>query len=285
MSLMTKAVLVRLTIEIIGSEERNRAITSDVNSNFLHAQAGFYHKCKIDRAHLKPIRTIATNARTYHREITVPWDGNSRLMSASRSFDYMNKMSQFKLEFEAAVNDFIYLWPSVVAKEQSRLGNLFDPKDYPSQSALPQHFRFMHLLEPIPNAEHLILDIEGDVAKELQAKLEKDNQDKIKVAKHGLMIRLLEPIERMADICGNDKKVHASMIERVESVTKIVKEMAIDDLADKDILEKIAKVENILTGYTKGQITGDKNLKSKLGQEAQNIANEISSQLGYMVPQ
>ncbi len=203
---------------MLGTEERDRKLSADVNLNYLTVNAGFYHKCKIDKRHLRPVRAAAHVARIYHRKNTVPWDGYARLLVASKALEYANKMSEFKIGFENAVNDLKLAWPSIVQAEQVRLGgNLFNPADYPNQAELDKYFSFGHQIEPVPDKSHLVLDIENEVLEEIKNKLDQENKNRIEDAKKEMYVKLLEPVSRMANICTNDKKVYEARRRQSET--------------------------------------------------------------------
>jgi len=278
MSITNKTVLVTLKIEMLGIEERDKKLSTDVNINYLNvAKAGFYYKCKIDKRHFHAVRSAAHVARIYHRQVTVPWDGNWRLLAAAKSMEYTNKMSTFKIGFENAANDLKMTWKSVLASEQQRLGaKLWNAADYPHQSDLLKFFSFAHEISPVPDKSHLVLDIEASVVEELKAMLEKENNQRIQSANRDMYERLLKSVSHMADICSNDKNVFDSMIQDVKDVTTMLTELSAVSLGDSILAQTLKDVKEKLTGYTAGQIRRDPRLKEKLGTEASQIAAKLS---------
>jgi hypothetical protein len=266
---------------MLGIEERDRNLSEDVNDNYLNVQnAGFYYKCKIDKRHFRAVRSAAHEARVYHREVTVPWDRIWRLLPASLSLEYTNKMSSFKIGFENAVNDLKNTWPAIIAAEQARLkSKLFNPADYPNQADLLNYFSFAHTINPVPDSSHLILDIEASVMQELRDTLDKENAVRIGDAKKDMYVRLLTPVAHMADICSNDKRVYDTMVQDVKNVTILLSELSAASLGDTALAEQLATVKSKLAGFTPGQIRNDPRLKAKLGQEAAIIASQIHASL------
>jgi hypothetical protein len=263
---------------MLGIEERDKKLSTDVNVNYLNvAKAGFYYKCKIDKRHFNAVRSAAHYARIYHRNVTVPWDGNWRLLAAAKSMEYTNKMSSFKIGFENAVNDLKMTWPSIIASEAQRLGKkLFNPADYPHQTDLLKFFSFAHEINPVPDKSHLVLDIEAAVVEELKAMLEKENNLRIQSANRDMYERLLKSVAHMADICNNDKNVFDSMVQDVKDVTAMLTELSLVSLGDTVLAQMLKEVKEKLTGYTAGQIRRDPRLKEKLGTEASQIAAKLS---------
>jgi hypothetical protein len=286
MSITNKTVLVTLKIEMLGIEERDKKLSTDVNLNYLNiADAGFYYKCKIDKRHFKPVRAAAHAARVYHRSVTVPWDDNCRLLAASKVLEYTNKMSNFKIGFENAINDLKMTWPAMILDEQRRLGpKLFNPGDYPHETDLEKFFSFSHDIKPVPDKIHLVLDIETSVVEDLKNRLDKENDIRTDNAKRDMYARLLTPVSHMADICANDKKVFDTMIKDVIDVTVLLTELSAASLGDAELNDKLSTVKSKLAGYTPGQIRRDPRLKERLGAEAAIIANELQANLGMALP-
>ena len=286
MSITNKTVLVTLKIEMLGIEERDRPLSDDVNLNYLNvANAGFYYKCKIDKRHFRDVRRAAHEARIYHRNVTVPWDGFSRLLPASKTLEYTNSMSNFKIGFENAVNDLKMTWPAVMAEELLRLGpKLHNPADYPPQSELLNYFSFAHTINPVPDSNHLILDIEASVVKELKEALDKENGHRINDAKKNMYVRLLEPVAHMADICSNDKRVYDTMVKDIKNVTMLLTELSAANLGDEILAKQLSTVKEKLAAFTPGQIRNDPNLKAQLGKDAALIAKQLKANLGNAPP-
>ena len=286
MSITNKTVLVTLKIGMLGIEERNKELSTDVNLNYLNvANAGFYYKCKIDKRHFKAVRSAAHDARIYHRNVSVPWDDNCRLLAASKVLEYTNKMSNYKIAFENAISDLVMKWPSIIIEEQQRLGSkLFNPGDYPNDCDLERFFSFSHDIKPVPDKSHLVLDIENSVVEDLKNRLDKENGIRADNAKRDMYARLLTPVSHMADICANDKKVFDTMVKDVIDVTSLLTELSAASLGDAELSKKLTDVKSKLAGYTPGQIRRDPRLKERLGIEAAIIANELQTSLGMAPP-
>lgn len=137
--------------------------------------AGTYRKNMVSKDHLKPIKDIETEARKYHREVTLPWgqDGE-RVLPASMVDEYTAEMRRLHQEFDLAVAEFKQKYPSIVIDEKSTLGSMYKQDEYPSLRELDDKFDFKVSITPIESAddfriklsESIIDRIKDDVRKQ-----------------------------------------------------------------------------------------------------------------------
>jgi hypothetical protein len=294
MSLSTKTMIVKLSTQLLGTSGKDNDATDVVNS-FLQTslQAGYYKKCKIDTASLKPLMTVVRQARDYHRTVTRPFgDDKWRMLPATKVKEYTQKMRGFKQDFKMEISDLESTWPAVIARQKLRLdstkGTLFNPEDYPyvepdpngsapyiiSKPVKLDHFYSMdYELSPTPDEGHIIIDLEAETIQELKDDLNKKNKKKLEDSKLELWRRLIDPVKNMAKICTEDKSVHKSLTKNIEKELSILSDLNVTN--DIDLTNAIKEIKDQLTGYTPGQIRHDKGLKKDLGNKAAVLTDKM----------
>jgi hypothetical protein len=296
MSLTKKTMIARLTIEMLGMGGKDKRLTHSINMDLnANQEAGYYHKCKIDRASVSDIIKAAERARKVHRKLTRPFgDDKWRLLPTTRFNEYSKELRAAKVDFFNAVRDLELKWPAVVAKQQRRLQSskkvMFIPGDYPfcvpdgngGFTVLPnvnlsKHYIFEFEIEPTPDKDNLIVDLEKETIDELKKEMQTFQEKKLADSKKDLWKRIFEPVKNMADICSNDKKVFKSLIKNIEKEISILRDLNVTN--DIDMNQVLDDVEANLTGYTIGQIRDDKKLKSELGQKAEQISHTLDKYL------
>jgi hypothetical protein len=280
MSLTEKAMLAKISCSIIGQKKKDDIATTKAN-NALNTsqQAGMYMKCKISRENIIDVLRARDKATALHRKMTTPFTSDGwGLISADLVIEYGRHMSNFKIEFEAAVGDFVRRWVAVVAFESNRLGPLFNQNEYPSQGVVADEFLFYHRLKPVPDEGHIILDLEAEDLEEIKSQLKKENDENLKRSMKDMWNRLFDPVANMADICSNDKKVFGSLITKLEDIVDILPTLNIIHDADLNVMAQEIKYK--LLGHTVGQIKDDKKLKKKLGKEAEDLADKVRNFMG-----
>jgi len=293
MSLTTKTMLVKLTIEMLGTSGKDNSTTVLVNNHLQTNQnAGYYKKCKLDNESIKDVKSTAEAARKIHKELTRPFgDDKWRLLPAVRVKEWTTEIRAAKRAFEYAVSDLNPRWPAIIATQKKRLtsiNSMFDPNDYPFVKKdnnpdgyiiepnvdLSKYYIFNEDMQAMPDKGHLILDIEADLIKEIKNQMAKNHEQKMRDSKLELWRRLIEPVENMANICINDKKVFASLTQNIEKELDILADLNVTN--DIDLTNAINDVRKNLVGYTPGQIREDKRLKSDLGMKAKLLSDKMT---------
>lgn len=268
-------MLAKVSCSIIGMRKKDDSATITANDALnTSQQAGMYQKCRISRQNIIDVIRARDKATKLHRSMTTPFTSDGwGLISADLVMDYSRQMANFKQEFEASVADVVNRWVAILAFEKSRLGPLYVPEEYPSQNEVADQFAFYHRLKPVPDENHVIIDLETEVLDEIKTQLRKENDENLERSINAMWKRLFEPVSNMADICSNDKKVFGSLITKLEDIVDIMPSLnIINDAALNDIASEI---KFKLLGHTTGQIKDDKKLKKQLGKEAEDLAKKV----------
>lgn len=279
MSLTSKAMLAKVHCSIIGQKKKDIEATDKSNSYLqTSANAGHYQKTRISRENIIDVIRARDAATKLHRKMTTPFTSDGwGLISADLVMDYSKEMGGFKTQFEAAVVDVVNRWDAIVAFEQKKLGPIFKRSEYPDKSQVADYFGFDHELKPVPDEGHIVIDLEAEVLHDLRKKLRKKNEENLKRSITDMWHRLFEPVNNMADICLNDKKVFGSLIEKIEEIVTIIPSLNIID--DPNIKSMADEIKNRLLIHTTGQIRDDRQLKQKIGKEADDLAQKVK---GFM---
>jgi hypothetical protein len=258
----------------------DRAATLSANAHLgTSDDGGKYMKIKIARSTISNVIHVAEKGRAKHKQLTAPFgDDGWRLLPSPSVLEYTQEMRDAKAEFTAEVQDIQNNWPTILNDEQTRLGPMFNPYEYPDQHEVPNHFFFDHEMRPVPNEGHIIIDIEVETLQEIKDKFVKNEEQHLQKAMLDTWMKLLEPVKTMADICGNDKKVYRSVIANLESVVQIVPALNLVD--DQRLTDIVKDIKNNLLGVTVGQIRDDKKLKKDLGKEASKISDVMDNYMG-----
>ena len=172
--LTERAMLVSLNISQWTARKHDREISDEVarehGTRRPSDDVGRYNKILVDKAALRPIQEVVTEARTHHDKVTLPWsDQGYRILTAAGYFDYTQAMSGFQSRFVAAVDAFAVEYRQHVAEARDRLNGMFNADDYPDEWAIRAKFEFTHQVMPLPD--------EGDFR---VSSLGADDVDKIK---------------------------------------------------------------------------------------------------------
>ena len=155
---------------------------------------------------------------------------------------------------------------------------MFNPTDYPPKHEVADWFVFKTGQLPVPSVDHFILDLNDQAVEKLKRDLEKSNKEKFDASYLDMFKRLYAPVSKMADICGNDKKVFDSLIINLDSTLDILNDLNVTN--DVNFMQMVTEIRNDLTGYTPGQIRKNKHLKQQLGETAEEIKAKMTAMMG-----
>ena len=194
----------------------NRASTGVANVN---------KKLLGDCAELSAVLKFAANARNAHYAMTMPWsDTGMRLLPTTRYFKYNEAMIALKAEYFSLVDAFLSSYNWEITQAQVKLGDLFNPNEYPSVAALQTKFGFGFTYIPISEAKDWRIDIEASAKEELAAHYQSYYRNQLEAA--------------MADVNGRVRVVAERMSERLDYGDKDTKKVFRDTLVS-NVLEMV----------------------------------------------
>ena len=285
-SFASMSILTELTVRIIGMKGKDENATTIANKHLqTDIQSGYYSKCKVARADIIDVIHARDQARDYRRVMTRPYgDNDLRILPTARLIEYDQKIGEFKIKFEDAVADVVTDWANIVNRQEIRLnkggGNMFNASDYPPPHEVGDWFIFKTGQLPVPDVDHFVLDLSDQAVNKLKKDLERSNKEKLDASFIDIFKRLYAPVSKMADICGNDKKVFDSLITNLDSTLDVLSDLNVTN--DVSFMQMIQEIRNDLTGYTPGQIRKSKHLKQQLGETAEEIKAKMAAMMGNL---
>lgn len=205
MSLHKSSVLVKLTIRQWDGFKKDRRVTEDVEARYAASNGvGSYNKRLFDKSIMNPIQQIIGKTRQEHARMTMPWcyDGVS-LLPSKLLFEYTQNMRDSKDKLDRAVDNLYQQFPIHKANQMSRLGDLFNPDDYPSADELKGKYEVSWSFFPVPQADHFIVDLEAaDEAKikaDLMAQLSNTQSEALSELYERVTTLLAHMHERLSD--------------------------------------------------------------------------------------
>jgi hypothetical protein len=220
--LQDSAMLISLNISQWSARRYDKTASAEVDKAHGAKDAGRYNKLLIDKAALEPISKVEGSARTYHYSVTLPWGNDgSRILPAALFMDYAQTMGQFKDEFATRVREFVQAYPQHVANARTRLGTLYEPKDYPTEIA--DRFSFETPVTPIPNAADFRVALNTEYVEAIKRDLtDRLNQQQIEAVKH-VWGRVREVVAKIHETCSKEKpRIFDSMIDNTKQLIQVL---------------------------------------------------------------
>lgn len=233
------------------------------------SDAARVNKHVVPKEALKDISSACSELRNHFYSKTLPWkDNGDRLITRKLYQTFATEHNVLREKFDEAVNTFIerkYL----TARDQAqfRMGDLFDPLDYPSADVLRRKF-------------YVALDIDG-VSTSYDFRLEASEdvtQARVTKAMAGLWEKLSKPLANFAERMGTaDAIFRDTTVSNLREIVDILPQLNFtDDPELKALGERISKT---LTPYEAKDLRNNPVTRKAVADEANEILGMMS---GFM---
>lgn len=250
--LTDSCLLVSLSISCFSGTKTDKRLTEEVSDT---------HKTKNDALRvvkrlvskndpdLQVITSAVSEARTFHRENTVPWgDDGSRMLPASHHGTYMKTIRLLRQKVEDGAAVFCQKWPEKLAQAKIDLNGAFNPADYPDESTIANHFKFRIICNPVPDAGDIRVDLPAQEVEAIRREMSERISEAEVAAKNDLYSRLGERLATMVNkLSTKDAVFRNSLVTNVLEIANLIPALNITNDAKleqvrKEILNTIGNV-------------------------------------------
>lgn len=229
-TISSSAMLVELGISAWTAKKKDKAATKDLlYLNRADKSAGNFNKNLLaDCEELASIQKFASNARTAHYHMTMPWsDSGLRLLPTAKYFDYHAAMTKLQGEFDDLVQRFLDAYDWEVAQVHAKLGNLFVRDEYPTTEAVRSKFAFRLSYIPVPDVGDWRVDMDNEARDVLRHEYASFYQQQTERAMRDVWERLHEHLTRFIRQLGVDEegkrgKIFDSTIDNVRELADML---------------------------------------------------------------
>jgi hypothetical protein len=302
MNITARAMLVSLKITAWSSSKLDKMATSEVLDNHGAADksAGRFTKALVAKGAMSEIKKIGAEGRVLHYGLTLPWsqDG-SRILPTKAFAKYDGELSQLKDKYEAAVRDFIAIYPQQVSEAKDRLGSLFNEADYPSIDEVESKFTWEYVYSPLPSSDDFRIQMSEEMSSAIKKQYEEHAQTQIKEANKHLWQRAYDVVSHMVtkldeygqpgreDADENDdgtkrkvriKTFHESLVTNAREMAEALSTLNISQDPDLDKLAE--EIKEQLTQYDAQDLKDDTLIRTRVASSAKKMVEEINTKLG-----
>ena len=246
--LAKKAILVSLNISHWSARKFDRQVTDDVTAEYNAVKdSGRWNKLIMPKPAVDAVTKTVTAARAYHLAHTLPWRGETRLLSVRLYEEYAKAMNEFERDFKAATRVFVANYERLRDQRKSEMNGLFNEKDYPSVAQLENKFRWKLTPEAFADASDLRIELAGAHAEQIRAEIQKNVNEAHDTALKAPLLKVAEAVghmvERLTVYKPGDEGVRASGTFKdslVENVLELADLLPKLNLSDNPEFDKLA---------------------------------------------
>lgn len=271
--LQNDSLIVSLSISQWAARRYDKAITDEVaTTHNASADAGRYNKLLVAKEHIDPVAKVASKARIFHYENTLPWgDNNERLLPAKNYFKYVAEMNTLKAEFSHAISEFFANYDSVISEAKVRLNGMFRDSDYPTKGEIEDKFRFRTQFMPVPASDIRVGLGDGEVDK-LRREIEAEINNRLSDAVQDIWKRVKDVVGIMKDrLSTPDSKIYDSLVGNVQQLVELLP--ALNVTGDAKIAQCCNDMKSLLVNPE--TLRKDGMVRANKALEAENILNKF----------
>ena len=235
------------------------------------------------RTELDVIQQMVGRARTYVYDNTLPWsDSGLRLLPTLNFEKFAAKMNDFETEFEAMVQAFVDIYPTLITAQAMALGDMFQRNDYPTQNVIITKFAFRVNYMPVPTAGDFRVDVGNAAAQELKDKLNRLADERVDAAMADIRQRLGTHLKRMSDRLTTDyvkgeakqRRFHDSLVDGALELCDLTKNLnVVNDLT----LEAARKeLEQLLCGVSPQELRKNEAVRQDTKKAVDDLLSKFS---------
>ena len=281
-SLATRIMVVNVSIGVWEGRRLDRAITSKaIQDNHVEDEDALrVNKLIVSKDSLKPIVAKSSAIRTLVREHTLPWkDNGDRVLLRQMYVKFVQEFHALETEWWEAVNHFVDVdYPREVAKASFRMGDAFNPDDYPHAEELRTKFRLSLDIDAIAEPDDFRVKLDDDTVEEIRGKIEGAMAQRIHAAMGDVWERVEKLVVHFADRTSPDiQRFHDTTVTNLQELVGLLPGLNL--LNDPNLKALGKKLNETLCGYDPKDLRKDANVRAAARAEAQEI---IDTMAGFM---
>ena len=277
-----KAMLVSLNIKKWGNSKKDSDVSEAAKGMFKADQSAGHFSKKLlpDCVALEKINKIASEARKTHGDLTMPWkDDGSRMLPVTNFQLYRDRMHEHTLDFETAVNNFLTDYANHLNDAAGKLGDMFKPSEYPSESEVKSKFNLSYELNPLPEASDLRLDIDETALAQLQIEIEERTANKVSesftkviVDTAEFLADFAERLEEYGD--SSDRRLRDALLLNVRKMTANLETFNIFNIPEVSAIKE--ELNKALEKLTPDMLREDEGARKNAARAAKEAAAKLA---------
>ena len=282
-SISSASMLVELSIGTWTGRKLDKRASENVTSqnNAAKGVANVNKKLLGDCAELDAVQKFVANSRNIHYSSTAPWsDTGLRILPTSRYFKYHEQMTGLQAEFHALVEKFLTAYDWEISQAQAKLGDLFNPDEYPSADKLRHKFRFNLNYIPLPDSNDWRVDMEQEALSVLRSHYETFYSNQLSTALNDVWTRTHKALSAMSEKLDytddQTKKIFRdSLVGNVLEVVDLLDDFNLTQ--DPQMTALKDRLEDALRGVTPEALREDEHLRASTKREVDAIIKSLPS--------
>jgi predicted outer membrane protein len=276
-TLSDKAILISLNISCFTGGKKDKIATQQVvdDNNVIKAENNVrVWKSLMKGKEINKVVSCSQKIRLNFYKISACWGENVRIVKIENFQKVKLEIEKNIREFKDAVSESVLAYDRLVEDDKVKLGNLFNPTDYPSKASFASSFSANISVMQIEKADfrNAVLSTEDieDINKQIEQRI-KNNA--VELEKE-LISRVSEKVQHLLSRLSDNGKFHQSSIDNIVEAIQEARNLNINDNPKIDNL--FDKIEESMGTLSAESIRESYSAKSRATLETVDCMKNIS---------
>ncbi len=282
--LRTTMAAARLSFTWLGVRKSLTAVQKKQAADSFGAEGKFLSAGKklLDTTHptFKAVTAVRGRAVAYWKGVSLPYpEAGIRLIRQSEITDFDQRMSEFQVELEIAVRELDRHFEELKVAARIRLGDLYDPADYPH--SLTGLFAIEHdfpAVEPPNYLKQLNPEVYAQECQRVQQRFD----EAVQLAEQAFLEELGRLVEHLTErLSGqSDGKPKVFRDSAVSNLTDFFERFQQLNVRSNDQLDALVeRAQQIVTGVAPQQLRDNGNLRQKVASQLSGVQSSLEGLL------
>lgn len=281
MSITNDCMVVNLQIGLWLGYRLDKTASSKVTSDAGAEQdAARVNKHLVPKEALKQVQAASNAVRHHFYEKTLPWkDNGDRLLTRKMYMSFVEEHGKLQSDFYSAVDTFLNVqYPKARDQASFRMGDLFNPADYPTATELDRKFYVRLDIDAVTEANDFRVQLSSDAEdRAVRDQMERAMQDRISRAMGDVWDRLSTVLGHFAAKMSTDDVFRDSTVKNLEELVELLPAL---NVTNDPRLDQITRdIERTVVGYTAKDLRVNKAARAAVADEAKRIMDDMA---GFM---
>lgn len=280
MSLQTNAMVLNLQIGLWAGYKFDKSATARFTAEAAaNPDAARVNKHLVPKESLAAVQSAAGALRTHFYATTLPWkDNGDRLLTRKGYQDFIHRHGELVREFNAAVDEFADdKYSTALAQAEFRMGELFNPDDYPSVDEVRRKFYVSLDIDAVTSAKDFRVGLDDSDVDQIRTDLESATQARITAAMKHVWAKLEDTLGHFASKMDDDQIFRDTTVSNLEELVDMLPSLNLTD--DPQLAAIGDAIRQRVLGSTPKEIRKNDGLRAAVGVEAKAIMDEMA---GFM---
>ena len=283
-TLSSSALLVELSISCWTGRRKDKDASKRITAAASAADgvAAVHKRLLGDCDQLVAIQKHVAATRNMHTKMTMPWsDLGPRMIPTVRYQDYVEAITQMEQEFWRLVSEFLSTYSSAITAAETALGDLFNPDEYPSESALAAKFGFRCSPTPLPEAGDFRVDLPAEAMATIRQQYEEHAQRGVQNMAIETWRRVHEALERLlpgidyVDGEGRRPPLHDTTVQYALGLVAMLRDYNL--LGDAQMAAMADRLEDAFVSVTTEALKEDAHLRAQVADDVREAIAALPS--------